>query len=160
MNKKSLKILIGAFAVIFFLGIFVTYKITTNTKPIEYKVDCLASEIALRDITIFSSGNDAYLTGSYYFETLRSELNVGEIGVYICIDGKQIVNFMIGKQPFKVSTKTGIVGVSKIIKNLKITDESIMSIDMRYEVNGEQKEFHQDIELKNCKNKNQPLELR
>ncbi|MFQ9978553.1 hypothetical protein [Clostridium cadaveris] len=67
---------------------------------------------------------------------------------------------MIGKQPFKVSTKTGIVGVSKIIKNLKITDESIMSIDMRYEVNGEQKEFHQDIELKNCKNKNQPLELR
>lgn len=45
-------------------------------------------------------------------------------------------------------------------KNLKITDESIMSIDMRYKVSGEQKEFHQDIELKNCKNKKQPLELR
>lgn len=164
MDKKNLKILIGIFAVIFFLGIFITYKITyhitSDINLTQYDIDSLANEIALRDLTIVSSKNNAYFTKGMYLEKLRSDLEVSKVSIGVIVAGKRI--FSTGdSDPFlKSDISKPLFIPDQMIENIRIRDKSILTVEMRYEVSGEQKEFHQDIELKNCKNKNEPLRLK
>ncbi len=164
MDKKNLKILIGIFAVIFFLGIFMTYKITyhitSDINLTQYDIDSLANEIALRDLTIVSFKNNAYFEKGIYLEKLRSDLEISDAYVSVLIDGKHIFSTGISGPFVRSDISRSIVIPDQIIENIRITDKSILTVEMIYEISGERKEFHQDIELKNCKNENQPLELR
>lgn len=160
MDKKNLKILLGAFVVIFFLGIFITYKITSDIKLTAYDIDSLANEIALRDLTIVSSKNSAYFSNEMYLEKLRSDLEISGVSVTVIIDGKNIFNTSISDPFVRSDISKSITIPDQMIENIRITDKSILTVEMRYTINGEKKEFHQDIELKNCKNKNEPLELK
>lgn len=164
MDKKNLKILIGAFVVIFFLGIFITYKITyhitSDIKLTQYDIDSLANEIALRDLTIVSSKNNAYFTKGIYLEKLRSDLEISDASVTVIIDGKHMFNTSISDPFVGSDISKSILIPDQMIENIRITDKSILTVEMRYTINEEQKEFHQDIELKNYKNKNEPLRLK
>lgn len=164
MDKKNLKILIGIFAVIFFLGIFISYKITyhitSDINLTQYDIDSLANEIALRDLTIVSSKNNAYFAKGTYLEKLRSDFEVSDAYVSVRIDGKHIFSTGISGPFVRSDISRSIVIPDQMIENIRITDKSILTVEMRYEVSGAQKEFHQDIELKNCKNKNEPLRLK
>ena len=164
MDKKNLKKLIVAFVVIFFLGIFITYKITynitSNIKLTQYDIESLANEVALRNLTIVSSKNSAYIEKGMYLEKLRSDLEISEVYLRASIDGKNIFSTGIKKPFLRGYISRTILIPDQIIENINITDKSILTVEMTYVINEEQKKFNQDIELRNFKNNNESLRLK
>jgi len=143
MQRKTLSISIGI-VISLLLAINVFTYVTLTRKPKVYNMTVVTEDLVLKDLTLVSFNKYLYLDKGSYLEKKEINKNISDILIVAEIDGNNI-EFPAGKD---FTEEKYYLNTSKFIK-ANIDKDSILKISIKYNMDGIQKEFHDNIKIIN-----------
>lgn len=140
---NKILLLVTIISLLFNVGL--TYsKITKNNKPIEYQFAVTLPDLDLKDFYILVDEEYTYIPQTYFYEKTTNE-TIDYIQFELLMDGEVIFDVMSG-DPFKKYSYT-LPGLSALL-DVELNADSTLIACIKYAINGNVKEFYEEIELK------------
>ncbi len=143
MQRKTLSISIGI-VISLLLAINVFTYVTLTRKPKIYNMTVVTEDLVLKDLTLVSFNKYLYLDKGSYLERKEVNKNISDIIIVAEIDGNSIE--FSGDKDF--IEERYYFNSAKFIKT-NIDKDSILKISIKYNTDGIQKEFHDNIKIIN-----------
>jgi len=143
MQRKTLSISMGI-VISLLLAINVFTYVTLTRKPKVYSITVVTEDLVLNDLTLVSFNKYLYLDKGSYLEKKEINKNISDILIVAEIDGNSI-EFPVEKE---FTEERYYLNTTKFIKS-NIDKDSILKISIKYNTDGIQKEFHDNIKIIN-----------
>lgn len=141
MQRKTLSISLGiVISLLLAVNVF-TYVILTR-KPKIYNLTVVTEDLILRDLNLVSFNKYLYLDKGSYLEKKEINKNISDIIIEASIEDNNIT-FSTEKE---YAEERYYLATNKII-NTSVDKDSILRISIKYNIDGVQKEFHDNIKV-------------
>lgn len=148
MNKRKLLLIISVLTILL-ISIFIIKFNKNDIEASEYNFDILTDNLALRDITLVSFGENHYISKNYYLEQLSIANPVNNISIEYSLDGKNIDDLSL--VDVFVDGPKFYIDHSAMVKNIKLSSKPTLKVKISYISNNKKKEFYETIDLNSKK---------
>lgn len=152
MSRRNLLLsaVIGLILIVFTLFLLFYNRFLSREEPRVYNVTIETSDVRIKDIEFVTFPKFIYTT-DHDLEVIGAEKEFLGISYVISVHGKQILSVSQADNPFtlpdayqgKISYDT-----RNLLQGINIDNDDKLNIEIRYEVDGEQKNLFREIDIK------------
>ncbi|WP_438347415.1 hypothetical protein ACP8HI_17150 [Paenibacillus sp. FA6] len=151
MKKYVISISIGV--ILIALVVFSIYsQAQLHRVPIEYSYDIETEDFYIKDINFVAYHNSLYVAGNYYLEMIGEDNQFDGVSFECSVDGISIMSVAQADDPFQLPDAMGerkyYFDHGFLLEKMKISKRDILEWEIKYKVNGETKEVHGEVKLK------------
>ena len=151
VKKYVISISVGV--ILIALVIFSIYsQAQLHRAPIEYSYDLETEDFYIKDINFVAYHNSLYVAGNYYLEMIGENKQFDGVSFECSVDGVSIMSVAQADDPFQLPDamegRRYYFDHGFLLENMKISKRDILEWEIQYTVNGETKEAHGEIILK------------
>ncbi|MHA0857195.1 hypothetical protein [Paenibacillus sp. CMAA1364] len=151
MRKFMIFISVGI--IMLALVIFSAYsQIQLHQAPVEYSYDIETEDFYMKDINFVAYHDSLYVASNYYLEMIGENKQFDGVNFGCTVDGEWIMSLAQSDDPFQLpDTMEGrkyYINYGFLLKDMKIRNHDVLEWVIKYQVNGEPKEVHGEIQMK------------